>query len=182
MRAVRHLHSALRPPTGAQPPLVLTPDFTPSLEHPPTQQDIEHLAAHLGDDQGGSLLYQFQLGDFVLTWHDTSGPIASDAPDALERLRALPASTVQIGSIQGFGQYTNGLSDPLDYVEALRPGIFVPAHHDNWLAPLSAPALAYEPRLRQALAGLPNPPELRMITDPADYVRPAALTFDIARR
>ena len=85
----------------------------------------------------------------------------------LDTLRDLPASSVQIGSIQGYNQYTNGLGDPLDYIRALRPPVFVPAHHDNWLAPVSAPAAAYEPRLRQALGSLPDPPELRLLVDPA---------------
>ncbi|MGW0041472.1 MBL fold metallo-hydrolase [Rhodococcus sp. NPDC003348] len=182
VRAVRHLHSALRPQRGEQAPLVLAPDFSPTLEHPPTLHDIEHLGAHLGDAEGGSLLYQFEIGDFVLTWHDSSGPILTDAPHVLDILRELPASSVQIGSIQGYNQYTNGLSDPLDYIRALRPSIFVPTHHDNWLAPVSAPAAAYEPRLRQALESLPNPPELRLLVDPADYLKPSLLTFDLPSR
>lgn len=179
VRVLGHLHSALRAPRGEQAPLVLVPDFSPSIEHPPTAHDLAHLGSHFNDEEGGSLLYQFEVGGFVVTWHDSSGPLATDAPEILDRMRALPASDVQIGSIQGYNQYTNGLSDPLDYIRALRPSRFVPAHHDNWLAPLSAPAAAYEPRLHAALASLPSPPELRMLMDPTDYVRPQALTFDI---
>ncbi|WP_143547553.1 MBL fold metallo-hydrolase [Rhodococcus sp. ACPA4] len=179
VHSVRHLHSALRAPRGEQPPLVLVPDFSPAIEHPPTPHDTAHLASHFNDAEGGSLLYQFVVGDFVLTWHDSTGPLFTDAPEILDAMRALPVSTVQIGSIQGYNQYTNGLSDPLDYIRALRPSLFVPAHHDNWLAPLSAPAVAYEERLRQALAGLPTSPELLLLTDPADYVQPPRLTFDI---
>lgn len=179
VHSVRHLHSALRAPRGEQAPLVLVPDFSPAIEHPPTNHDIAHLTSHLNDEEGGSLLYQFVVGDFVLTWHDSTGPIYTDAPEVLDALRALPASTVQVGSIQGYNQYTNGFSDPLDYIQALRPSVFVPAHHDNWLAPLSSPAVAYEDRLRQALASLPTSPELLLLTDPEDYVQPSRLTFDI---
>jgi len=182
VRAVRHLHSGLRAPRGEQAPLVLAPDFTPTVEHPPTLEDLQHLADHAGDEEGGSLLYQFEVGGFVLTWHDSSGPLVTDAPQVLDTLRQLPASSVQIGSIQGYNQYTNGLGDTLDYIRALRPSVFVPSHHDNWLPPVSAPAAAYEPRLREAVASLPNSPEVRMLVDPTDYLRPSLLTFDLTTR
>lgn len=177
--AMLHRHSALRAPDGEPDPLVPAPDLSPAVTNPPTGCDVAHLASHLGDEEGGSLLYQFRIGDFVLTWHDSSGPLATDAPGLLEAMAALPASSVQIGSIQGYNQYTNGLRDPLSYMKALRPKVFVPCHHDNWLPPVSAPAREFETPLREAIATLPTPPELRMLTDPGDYIRPAALTFDI---
>lgn len=179
VRVVEHRHSQLRAPYGEPDPLILPPDLNRTLQHRPSPEDFVHLCSHLGDPEGGNLLYQFQIGDFVLTWHDTTGPLRSDAPGVLTALRALRASSVQVGSIQGYNQYTNGLRDPLDYIEALRPRIFVPSHHDNWLAPISAPAVEYGPPLRAALAGLPKPPELRLLADPADYLRPDALTFEI---
>lgn len=179
VRVVEHRHSQLRAPYGEPDPLILPPDLSRTLQHPPSPEDFFHLCSHLGDPEGGNLLYQFQIGDFVLTWHDTTGPLRVDAPEVLNAFKELPASTVQVGSIQGYNQYPNGFQDPLDYIEALRPGIFVPSHHDNWLAPISAPAAAYDPPLRAALAGLPKPPQLKLLTDPADYLRPDALTFDL---
>ena len=67
------------------------------------------------------------------------------------------------------------------YVEALRPKVFVPGHHDNWQPPISAPGRSYEGRLREALAQVPgDTPSLRMLRDPDDYVRPDRLTFRVS--
>jgi hypothetical protein len=177
---MEHVHSEAKAPSGAYPPLLLPPDLTPVLTNPPTATDLLSLASHQADQEGGTLLYRFQVGTFSLLWNDSSGPIR-DFPVVLDKLRRLPRSTVQVGAIQGFGQYTNGLRDPLDYIRAVRPHIFVPSHHDNWTPPLSAPAAGYEKPLRDGIAKIPAPmrPKLRFIADPIDYVRPSRLTFAV---
>lgn len=177
---VKHVHSAAKAPDGSDAPLVTTPDLTPCLEHPPTVQDGLHELSHLPDQEGGSLAYRFRQDGFTLVWHDTSGPLATDAPAAFEALQGMRSPDVQLGSIQGFGQYTNGMRDPMQYVEALRPRVFVPGHHDNWAPPASAPGSSYEGPLREELARFgPDAPTLVMLRDPDDYVRPGRLTFRV---
>lgn len=174
--ALSHVHSAARAPAGGgapSAPLVPTPDLLPCLEHPPTLEDALDLISHQPDQEGGTLVYRLRFRDFALVWHDSSGPVAAEAPQVLAAMRRWRRPEVHVGSVQGFGQVTNGLRDPLHYVAATRARTFVPAHHDNWLPPVSANARSYEGRLREGLASLPGrPTRLRMITDPDDYVRP----------
>ncbi|MBF6132874.1 MBL fold metallo-hydrolase [Nocardia otitidiscaviarum] len=178
--AVRHLHSA---PTRRGPTSSARVSPAPCLgdirTHRPTLADATHLVRHLSAPEGGTLLYQFRTADFTLTWHDSAGPLLDRAPEVLEILRALPASDVHIGAIQGFNQFTNGLRDPRSYVEALRPRIFVPNHHDNWLPLITARGEAFRTPLHAELAKLPEAtrPEVRMLVDPDDYVSCARMTF-----
>jgi hypothetical protein len=179
--AMRHLHSAAKAPSGDEQPLVLPPDLTPIVENPPRVEDGVDTLAHQADQEGGSLLYRFDIGRFSLTWNDTAGPIATDAPQVVEALAGRSRSTVQIAAVQGFGQYTNGLRDPMDYVEAVRPRFLVPSHHDNWTPPVSTGAAGYEEPLRAELHEMPRRtrPELRFIRDTRDYLNPQRLTFDL---
>lgn len=183
VEALRHLHSEPKQvPTGEEPPLVLPPDLSPIAEYPPTPAaDTAHLLAHQTDQEGGTVMYRFEVGDFSLVWNDSAGPIRSEASRVCEILRKQRRASVQIGAIQGFGQYTNGIRDPLDYVRAIRPIIFVPSHHDNWCPPVSTSADYYERPLRGALDNLPvrTRPVLRFIRDTEDYVNPRRLTFHI---
>lgn len=184
MTVVRHLHSTMtapdRSPAGSAPFFPI-PDPSGIARHPPTPADLCDTVAHLGDEEGGSLLYQLRIRDFVLTWHDTSGPLADRAPHVLEGLAALPPTDLHLGAIQGFNQLTNGLRDPRTYIEALRPRIFAPSHHDNWLPLLTAPGDRYTAALSAELDRIPavDRPELIMLRDPDNYLNPARLTFPI---
>ncbi|QLY29994.1 MBL fold metallo-hydrolase [Nocardia huaxiensis] len=183
--AIRHIHSA---PTAkdagpdASDPVRPTPCPCDIRTHPPTLTDAGHLARRLRDPEGGVLLYQFRLGDFVLTWHDSSGPLIDKAPDVLNILRALPRSDVHIGAIQGFNQFRNGLRDPRHYIEALRPKVFVPNHHDNWFPVFTARGTALRTPLHDELRRIPEAerPEIRMLLDPSDYIGAGCLSFDPA--
>lgn len=184
---VRHLHSAGEAPDpndtgGPHGPAAPPPDANAVIFHLPAPQDTVHLASHLADAEAGTLLYQFRIGAFALTWHDSSGPLKERAPAVLGTIGALPAPTdVQLGAIMGFNQITNGLRDPRHYIEALRPKIFVPTHHDNWAPGVSTRAENYRPIVEEELRRIPaeQRPILRFIGDPQDYVRPEVLTFDI---
>lgn len=180
LTAVRHVHSAIKPPDGGQPMLPL-PDLLPLLTHPPTLGDALDTLSHQLDQEGGSVLYRFQVGGFSLVWHDTAGPLREEAPQVLRMLRRMPRPDVHIGTIQGFNQYTNGLRDPLDYAAAVRGRVFVPTHHDNWLPPISVRATAYEGALREGIARIParQRPRVRYLVDPDDYVAPGRLTFRV---
>ena len=184
-RVLKHLHSAAEPPDTSDPhtPSAPPPDANAVIFHLPAPQDTEHLLTHLGDAEGDSLLWQFQIGDFSLTWHDSSGPLKENHPEILELLAdrdQFPATDVQVGAIMGFNQITNGMRDPRMYVEAIQPTLFVPQHHDNWAPGISTRGENYEPIVMEEFAKIDEStrPLVRWISDPQDYVRPEVLTFD----
>ena len=183
--AVKHLHSAGRAPdgtdTGGYHVPVTPPPSTTMADHPPTPEDVAHLVGHAPDSEGGSVLYRFRTGGLSLVWHDTSGPLSDDAPGAFDALRALRPVDVEVGAIQGFNQITNGMRDPRQYIEALAPRTFVPTHHDDWLAGITTKGSAYREPFFTELGRMPaeRRPDVRFISDPADYVRPEALTFPL---
>ena len=180
--ALEHVHSAQTPADGRNEPVPLVPSDN-ARRFPPRPQDAAALQRHLADEMGGAVLYRFRLRGFSLVWHDSVGPLVDRAPGVLRVLRRLGPVDVQAGAIQGFNQFSNGLRDPRTYVEALRPRIFVPNHHDDWFPPtLSMPADNYLPYLRRQLARLPaaRRPALRFLRDRRDYVSPERLTFRIA--
>ncbi|MFE2999163.1 MBL fold metallo-hydrolase [Nocardia sp. NPDC059246] len=183
--AVRHLHSARTPRhegADASAPVRPKPCLCDIRAYPPGLADAGHLARNLLAPEGGVLLYQFRLGDFVLTWHDSSGPLLDKAPHVLDVLRTLPASDVHIGAVQGYNQFTNGLRDPRSYIEALRPKVFVPNHHDNWLPLITARGEAFRTPLHEEVARMPEGarPEVRMLLDRDDYLAPGRMAFDLA--
>ncbi|WP_067571589.1 MBL fold metallo-hydrolase [Nocardia acidivorans] len=178
--AVRHIHSARTARyegADACDPVKPLPALRDLRSYPPTLTDTAHLLRRLTDPEGGVLLYQFRTETFTLTWHDSSGPLLDKAPRVLETLRALPESDVHIGAVQGYNQFTNGLRDPRTYITALRPKVFVPNHHDNWLPLITARGEAFRAPLEAELARLPKAPTLRMVLDPADYIAPGRLSF-----
>ncbi|GAB2548068.1 MBL fold metallo-hydrolase [Nocardia heshunensis] len=184
--AVRHIHSARTPRHeghDASSPVRPRPCLCDIRTYPPNLTDAGHLARNLFAPEGGVLLYQFRLGEFVLTWHDSSGPLLDKAPGVLDVLRGLPASDVHIGAVQGFNQFTNGLRDPRSYVEALRPKVFVPNHHDNWLPVMTARGEAFRTPVHEELARIPEAqrPEIRMLLDRDDYLAPGCLAFDLPK-
>jgi hypothetical protein len=136
---------------------------------------------HAPDAEAGTVLYRFEVGDLTLVWHDSAGPLADNAPEAFEALRALRPVDIQVGAIQGFNQITNGMRDPRMYIEALQPSLFVPVHHDDWAAGITTKGEAYRAPLAAELERIPpdRRPEVRFISDPGDYVRPEILTFPV---
>ena len=180
--ALKHLHSAVGLPGGYHVPVTPLPETT-VLEHPPTLADMLHLFGHLPDAEGGTVLYRFKLDGFSLVWHNSSGPLVQEAPGVLGDLRALRPVDVQVGAIQGFNQLTNGMRDPRTYIEALRPEVFVPAHHDDWAAGITTRGERYQPYLHDELELIPEAqrPRVKFIRDPQDYVDPRAVRFRLHR-
>lgn len=85
IETVTVIHSRAQAPDpsdrgGLHTPLAPPSDFTVIANHPPTPQDIAHLVGHQVDRENGDVLYQFRVGDFALTHHDTSGPNKELAP------------------------------------------------------------------------------------------------------
>ena len=180
LSVMAHIHSAPKRPDREDPakPLVTLPGARSLIRFRPSMKDVRHLCSHLRDPAGGTLLYQFRGGDTSITWHDSSGPIPENAPELADDLRTLPDTTVEIGAVQGFNQYANGLRDPRLYMEALRPRVFVPTHHDNWLPTITTRGSAYRRPLTREIENLgPDAPRLRFLSDPEDYVKPERLTF-----
>ena len=183
LTVLEHLHSATTPPDdqGYHVPVTPLPSTT-SAEHPPTPEDMQHVVGHLPDAEGGTLLWRFRVGDLSIVWHDSAGPLSEQAPEVLEAVAGLGPVDIQLGAIQTFNQITtDGLRDPRQYIEALRPKLFVPMHHDDWAAGITTKGERYEDPFMQELARMEpdRRPQVRFIYDPADYVRPAVLTFPV---
>jgi hypothetical protein len=178
--ALKHVHSAAEAPDGENHETTLTsapiPDARLVLLHPPGPSALEHLTT--SGDEGSSVLYQFRLGSFSLVWNDTAGPLRERAPHVLSMLEQLPATDVEVGSVLGFNDPTNGLRDIVDYVDRMRPTVFYPVHHD-FVAEYGA-SLRMKGVMEREMAKRANPPptELRWLYDPADYLRPGLMTFD----
>jgi hypothetical protein len=181
---VKVVHSGAQAPDpsdrgGLHQPIVPPNDFSVIADHPPAPADVVHLAEHQVDAENGCLLYQFTVGRFRLAWHDTSGPNRETAPEVYPALRRLPPSSVEVASVQGFGQITNGGRDFRLMVEAVRPKELVPGHHDNWLPGLSTRGELYRPYVVDELNRIPAKarPVLHWVQDPEDYLRP--LVWDV---
>ncbi len=122
-----------------------------------------------------SVMFRFGIGRFSLLWNNTVGPLREKAPNVLGVLRRLPTD-VNFGSIKGFGQFEQGLRDPVDYMQATRAKLHYPIHHDFYAleaTPQNGSSSALRPQLRAAMAarqGLRT--KLRWLQDPDDYLRP----------
>jgi hypothetical protein len=141
---------------------------------------MTHLLQHLPDARGGNVLYQFQVGKFVLAWHDTTGKIKEDAPQVIDALSSLTPTDVHFGAILAFGQVTNCFRSLRMYIDALSPKVFAATHHDNFTYFLGANAEDLEPYVREELARIPKEdrPELLYSYDRKDYIKPSLFTFD----
>lgn len=169
-------HSSPRPdPSNPQAPLGGPPDPEPVRTHPPKPEDLAHFAETLPSHEGGTLAYLFTYGDFSLLWHDSSGPVSSADEPGGDRIKAALESLgevdVEIGAIAELNQMTRGLTDPREYIEAARPKVFMPIHHDNFLPPFTSSGHSYYRPLVEELAKIPaeNRPDLCFITDPDSY-------------
>jgi len=179
--AFKHVHSAAEPPDPTFPlnPPVLIPDPGTLLLHPPGPGPSDHISS--AGDEGWSLFYQFRMDDFALAWHDTVGPLKERAPQVFDVMRSLPPTDVEAGAILGFNLFTNSVRDPVMYIDALEPKIFVPLHHDFRFVTPESSGDDWKAAMEREMVVLPasKRPELRWLYDPVDYLRPGLLTFDI---
>jgi uncharacterized protein (TIGR03382 family) len=74
-------------------------------------------------------------------------------------------------AILGFDQPVSGLADPVDYVDAVKPAVFLPTHADAWAPVLSAGQAQYKDKLMAELAELKHPPSVDFLLDPQDYLK-----------
>lgn len=177
--ALKHLHSAAEAPDGENHETTLgsapLPDPRLVLLHPPGPSVLQNLT--VSGDEGSSILYQFRLGSFSLIWNDTAGPLRERGPHLFDILAGLPPTDVEVGSVLGFNDPTNGLRDIVDYVERIKPQVFYPVHHD-FVAEYGASQRMKGVMEREMARRGELPTELRWLYDPVDYLRPALMTFD----
>jgi len=181
--AVSHIHSSVEQPEqgdGGRLPCIPIWNAQDTAEHPPTQEDFQHLIEHLPDPRGGNILYQFRVGELAIAWHDTTGKLKEDAPEVIDRLKALPPTDIHFGAILAFGQVTNCFRDLGMYLEALQPDLFTPTHHDNFTWAIGANAEDLEPYVREEIERIPEEtrPELFYTYDPDAYIKPGLFTFN----
>jgi hypothetical protein len=178
--ALKHVHSDTVPPDGERHESVFTgpplPDPNGVLFHPPGPSVLTGLNPE--GDEGGTILYRFQIGDFALVWHDSAGPMREQAPQLFDVLRSLPPADVEVGAVLGFNEPTNGVRDPVDYISTLKPKVFIPNHHD--FVSEYGTGRAFEGAVRRELAARgPVVTDIRWINDPFDYLRPGLATFTV---
>ena len=177
--SLKHIHSAAEAPDGENHETTLgsgaLPDPRLVLLHPPGPSVLSNLETE--GDEGSSILYQFRLGDFSLIWNDTAGPLRERGPHLFDVLSALPPTDVEVGSVLGFNDPTNGLRDIVDYAERLKPQIFYPVHHD-FVAEYGASQRMQGVMEREMARRGEIPTEVRWLYDPTDYLRPGLMTFD----
>jgi hypothetical protein len=182
---LQHVHSAPEPPGEDNPlnPFLPIMDPQPYLDH--FADDPEELARfvaqQLEQDQGGTWMYHLMAGDFGLLIGDSAGPIW-DAPDVTTALEDVAGCVdVLANAILGFDQPVSGLRDPVLYVAATQPRVFVPTHADAWAPVISAGQAQYEDELHAELARQDVTVEVDMLVDPDDYLVERAYRIDDPR-
>ena len=175
---LKHVHSAARPPGGGNEPDPFLPIFDPSPYIQNFNGSPEELALFLStlqDPEGGTRMYHLKAGAFTLLLGDSAGPLF-EHPEVAPALERLPGCVdVMANAILGFDQPVSGLQDPIAYIAAAHPRVFLPTHADAWAPALSAGQAAYRDQLAAELSRLPNPPEeVDHLLDPQDYVRERA--------
>jgi L-ascorbate metabolism protein UlaG (beta-lactamase superfamily) len=171
---LQHIHSAATPPGNGNEldPYLPIMDVQPYIEHLNT--DPAELQRFLGQqqesNQGGTWIYHLAIGDFTLLLGDSAGPIF-DKPAIRKALSSFPGCVdVMSNAILGFDQPVSGLQDPVAYVDAVRPSVFLPTHADAWAPVISAGQEQYRAQLTKELAALPHPPQVDLLVDPRDYL------------
>jgi hypothetical protein len=185
--ALKHIHSGSVPQDPDFPLVTVVNDVDPrDAEMFPVGASQDTVLDLKTTDFGGSagtisLLYQFVLRggpNFTFTWHDTGGPLKEQAPQLFDVLDSLPKTDVELGSVVSLGFPTNGLRDPVLYMQHIKPKIYV-AGHVTFVA-LESSSLRWKIAFLQQLDAMSIPqderPEIRWMVDPNDYLRP--LVYD----
>lgn len=186
-QVVKHLHSAAEPPNPQYPITYSIPDLPSTsalLYHGPGASSPEPMLQELtglstAGNEGGSLLWQFSLGNFTFTWNDTSGPLWVDHNEVYDLFRhKLWPTSVEANAILGFDAPLNGWLDPALYVKYLQPKAMIPLHHDLVFTYDTSRTFEQQFKTQEAQVGITaaDQPRLDWITDPEDYLKP--LVYD----
>jgi hypothetical protein len=149
-----------------------SPDVSPYAKTPPTPQSALDFAMSQ-DYEGGNLLYVFEIGDFTLIHHGSSGsldplePGQKEIKAALRSLGAADRIDMEIGGIAELQNYANGLLDAQRYAEEIGPKTYIPQHHGNWNPPATAAAGGFYAPWSARIARIPEDrrPELCFIVE-----------------
>ncbi len=184
VHVIQHTHSAAEPGDllAGGAPLVYIPDVLtfPTYLNTNMGEALRFLQTlpddgGAGQPAGGTWAYQFSVDEFSFFWHDSTGIMKPDNPtsQAIDRaIRNMPECTdVQLNAIVGFGMVTSAYRDALAYVAAARPKVALPTHHDAWAPAVGGGADAYKQSWLDAVATLPNPPQVDYLQDPEDYLK-----------
>lgn len=182
---LQHVHSAAEPPSEDNPPNPFLPimDVQPYLDH--FADDPEELARFLAQqeeqNQGGTWMYRLTIGEFTLLIGDSAGPIFNwpAVTDALSQVAG--CVDVLANAILGFDQPVSGLKDPVLYVAATQPTIFLPTHADSWAPVISAGQAQYEAELDAELDRQQVSTDVDLMIDPDDYLVERAYRIDDPR-
>ena len=191
---VKHTHSEADPTSllEGELPLVYVPELLPFVLNLNTDfaETIKFLMSlpddgGIGQPDGGSWLYHFRVGNFSWLWHDSTGAMPEQDPIAQairSAISTLPDCVdVQIGAIVGFGMLTSGYRDALSYIEAAKPKLFIPNHHDAWAPVIGGGAGSYEAQWTNSLKALTDAPEQDYLRDPEDYLKVRSFAVNDAR-
>ena len=128
------------------------------------------------DDEPLGTIEVGNYGDLVVLNDDKER-----APQVFDVMRRLPPTDVEAGAILWFNLFTNSVRDPVMYIDAVEPKIFVPLHHDFRFVTPESSGDDWKAAMEREMVVLPESkrPELRWLYDPFDYLRPGLLTFDI---
>jgi hypothetical protein len=190
-QVLKHLHSAAKPPHPdyqAVQPMSDLPSLAALTYHGPGPSSVEPMADALtglqtAGNEGGSLLWQFSLGDFTLTWNDTSGPLWSENAEVYETFRhKLWPTSVEANALLGFDAPLNGWIDPALYVKSIQPKVMLPLHHDFVYSYGTSRGFEQQFAQQEERVGIPaaQRPRLDWLQDPEDYLKP--VTYDPAAK
>jgi len=192
--AFRHLHSGTSyPETGfpITPVKNVSDPRDPDMYPPGTALSYPTVRGAGGPV---SIYYQFVVrGDnrFTFVWHNTTGDLVNGctidrgvpncwgprvAKQVADRIRSLPPTDVEFGSMVSLGYAVNGMRDPIENSAALQPKVYIPIHQTNAALPTSSLyfKVAYLKQLDQMQPPLTpsERPEPRWMVDPDDYLKP----------
>ncbi len=195
--AFRHLHSTTPPPDKLQLPdypIIPVNNITDPRDvtmYPPGTALSYPSSGSRGPGGPVSILYQFVMrGDrrFTFLWHNTSGALQEGCAidqcwgpavgqQVVDRLKSLPPTDIEFGSLVSLGFAVTGMRDPIAYQQALHPKVYIPVHQAVASQPASSLEfkVAYLKQLEvmgPARFPLDQRPEPRWMVDPDDYVRP----------
>ena len=192
--AFRHLHSGTSYPEKGFPitPVNNVPDARDPDMYPPGTPHSFPAARGAGGPV--SIYYQFVVrGDhrFTFVWHNTTGDLVNGctidrgvpncwgprvAKQVADRIRSLPPTDVEFGSMVSLGYRVNGMRDPIQNSAVLQPKVYIPIHQTNAAFPTSSLyfKVAYLKQLDQMQPPLTpsQRPEPRWMVDPDDYLKP----------
>ena len=197
--AFRHLHSTTVP---KDTDFTITPvnniaDPRDAAMYPPGTPLSYPSSGNTGPGGPISIFFQFVVpgkNHFTFVWHNTSGAIkegcGSDkcwggtvGQQLIKTMQGLPPTDVELGSLISLGYAINGMRDPILYLQAIHPKVYIPLHQGVVALPTSSLEfkIAYFAQLDNMNISPDVRPEARWLVDPNDYLKPLVYDPEDAR-